>query len=387
MRNVLDLWTKHWHDFRGMTSYLVLLGLLLGAVNTLIWPQTETPKETFQDSDQMPERAAQPHYTLRDLGDNLTPLAINDKGQIAGSQYARVGTGSYIMHPFLWQDGQIIDLGTLVSGPYDDTRAVAINEKGQVVGFSDNGSSERDAFLWQDGVMTDLGSLDATSRRSGAYSINNKGQVVGFSDNGTGDRPFLWQDGAMIDLSVTLGDRSQVSSINDRGQLAGSFSFPFNNSLTDHAYLWNAAEAIDLGTLGGNISHARAINNRGQVVGISWTADGRQHAFLWEHGRLQDLVTLEGGFFNATAVNNKGEVVGYFQTPTFEEHGFLWRRGKMVDLNSLIPSELGWSHLEPFGINDRGQITGDGLRNGVLGGFLLTPSRRREDLNGQEIEQ
>jgi probable HAF family extracellular repeat protein len=385
MRNELDLWTKHWHDFRGMAFYLVLLSLPLGAVNTLIWPQAETPKETLQDSDQMPERAAHTHYTFRDLGDNLSPLAINDKGQIAGSQFAPAETGFHV-HAFLWQDGQIIDLGTLVSGPWNDTRAVAINEKGQIVGFSDNGSNEMDAFLWQDGVMTDLGSLDATSRRSRAHSINNKGQVVGFSNNGTGDRPFLWQDGAMIDLSVTLGDRSYVLSINDRGQLAGWFSFPFNNSLTDHAYLWNAAEAIDLGTLGDTASHASAINNRGQVVGTSWTADGQQHAFLWEHGRMQDLVTLEGRYFNATAVNNKGEVVGSFQTPTFEEHGFLWRRGKMVDLNSLIPSELGWSGLEPFGINDRGQITGDGLRNGVPGGFLLTPSRRREDSNGQEIE-
>lgn len=383
MRNELDLSTKHWHEFRGTAFYLVLLGLPLGAVNTLIWPQAETQKETLQDFDQMPERAAHPHYALRDLGDNLTPGAINDKGQIVGSQYAPVGTGFY-MHPFLWQDDQIIDLGTLVSGPYDDTRAVAINEKGQIVGSSSNGGSEMDAFLWQDGIMTDLGSLDATFRRSAAYSINNKGQVVGFSYNGTGDRPFLWQDGTMIDLSVTLGDRSQVSSINDRGQLAGSFSFPFNNSLTDHAYLWNAAEAIDLGTLGGNVSRAGAINNRGQVVGTSWTADGEQHAFLWEHGRMQDIVTLEGRYFNATAVNNKGEVVGYFQTPTFEEHGFLWRKGKMVDLNSLIPSELGWSILQPFGINDRRQITGGALRNGVPGGFLLTPSRRREDSNGQE---
>ena len=48
------------------------------------------------------------------------------------------------------------DLGTL-GGP--DSRAVAINDLGQVIGWGAAASGETHAFLWEDGVMTDLGPL------------------------------------------------------------------------------------------------------------------------------------------------------------------------------------------------------------------------------------
>jgi hypothetical protein len=41
-------------------------------------------------------------------------------------------------------------------------------------------------------------------------------------------------------------------------------------------------------------------------------------------------------------------------------------------LNSLLPSNSGWELLDAYGINDSGQITGEGLYNGQLSAFLLT---------------
>ena len=70
--------------------------------------------------------------------------------------------------------------------------------------------------------MTDLGTLGGTN--SYAIAINDRGQVVGYSgtDRGMTGHAFLYSDGAMTDLG-TLGGAvgSWASAINDRGQVVG----------------------------------------------------------------------------------------------------------------------------------------------------------------------
>jgi probable HAF family extracellular repeat protein len=46
----------------------------------------------------------------------------------------------------------------------------------------------------------------------------------------------------------------------------------------------------------------------------------------------------------------------------------------MQDLNSLIPAGSGWVLNDAYGINERGQIVGDGTINGQSLAFLLTPA-------------
>jgi probable HAF family extracellular repeat protein len=96
------------------------------------------------------------------------------------------GTG---VHAFLWQNGVMTDLGTLPGGSY--SFANGINDKGQVVGYSDTQTGDTHAFLWQNGTMIDLGTLGGSSSR--AYGINDKGQIVGESDTQNGaSHATLW---------------------------------------------------------------------------------------------------------------------------------------------------------------------------------------------------
>ncbi len=47
------------------------------------------------------------------------------------------------------------------------------------------------AFLWENGVMTDLGTLGG--RASYALALNERGHIVGYSSTGTGQyRATLW---------------------------------------------------------------------------------------------------------------------------------------------------------------------------------------------------
>jgi probable HAF family extracellular repeat protein len=144
--------------------------------------------------------------------------AINDNGQAVGV------TGDCIsdLHAVLWNKGTPTDLGTLSGSLLEP---VAINNKGQIVGFALSPDGLR-AFLWQNGAATDLGTLPPDVH-SLALGINNKGQIVGDScDADFSCRAFLWQDGTMTELNTLVHNPNAPylengNSINSRGQIAG----------------------------------------------------------------------------------------------------------------------------------------------------------------------
>lgn len=201
--------------------------------------------------------------------------AINDVGQVVGQHN--------LNHPYIWQDGQFTELGGF-GGSNAFGYALDINNNGQVVGssFVNNGSDglSQHAFLWEGGVMIDLGALPGLPD-SRAHAINELGQVVGFSssfDPDTTDEifeSFLWEGGVMIDLGVP-GDLNRAHDINDLGQIVGWSS--------SGAYIYKEGIVTNLNTLipvgsGMSLTVATGINNAGQIVGYGM-AGGRFHAFL-----------------------------------------------------------------------------------------------------------
>ena len=82
-----------------------------------------------------------------------------------------------------------------------------------------------------------------------------------------------------------------------------------------------------------------------------------------------DLGTLPGTTYSkAYDINSLGQVVGHSIIPYESYRAFVWtptahgEDGTMLDLNSLLdPSTgVGWNLHTATGINDRGQIVGDG---------------------------
>jgi probable HAF family extracellular repeat protein len=131
--------------------------------------------------------------------------------------------------------------------------------------------------------ITDLGTLQG-GHRSYAFDINDRGQVVGYSETASGlYRAFVWKKGKMTALTLKgtpEETESNARDLNDRGQIVGKWTV--YDSHEPHASLWQRGKRVDLGTLrGGTVSSADGINERGQVVGGSEVASGYTHAVLW----------------------------------------------------------------------------------------------------------
>jgi probable HAF family extracellular repeat protein len=216
---------------------------------------------------------------------------INDSGQVVGTS-ATLGNDGYSyqnQHAFLYDSAnEMKDLGTLPG--YTDSRATAMNNSGQVVGYSYTPNEQNyHAFLYEDGEMKDLGTLGGN--RSYAYDINNSGQVVGYSYTASGQsHAFLYEDGEMKDLGTLGGGSSSwANDINDTGQVVGEAAY--GSSGRSHAFLYQNEEMTDLGNqwfpdgdcIGWNLnSGTYKINNEGQILVEAWRQDG----YIYKYGAL-----------------------------------------------------------------------------------------------------
>jgi probable HAF family extracellular repeat protein len=259
-------------------------------------------------------------------------------------------------HAFLWQDGKMRDLGTL-GGP--DSIAFFVNENGQVAGASDvdfesnpvTGGPTVHPFLWDQGQMLDL-TESRGAKFGGTYgtvsAMNNQGQVTG-TMNLTGDltwHSFLWSRGSMTDLGTLGGTVTSALWMNEAGHIVGRSDVteicktcgPNNQKQLPHPFLWKDGAMVDLGLLYADTGGAAvSVNARDQVVGHTapcthiardHSCDGVYHPFLWENGTIVDLQALvrpssDITLIDARDINDRGEIAAFGVLPNGDQHAVL----------------------------------------------------------------
>ncbi len=267
-------------------------------------------------------------YTVTALGGDYTSgEAINNAGRVIVSNHS------------LWENGSLTQL---------PIPAYGINDSGDIVGAGS---------LWRDGVVSSLGSLGDPIRVQ-AYAINEFGQAVGnaYVPAEGNYHAFLSQGGVMTDLNLGTA-YSEAVDINRVGNIVGWMGA---SQYYGNGFLLSSGGVTNFG---GN--RPKAMNNAGQVV-----FDGK----IWQNGTWTALSSMS----MSEDINSYGWVVGtqIFSDPwgnQYDWQGKLWIDSTYYDLNSLIPGGSGWNLSFPRGINDRGQIVGEGYYNGVPRAFLLTP--------------
>ena len=135
-------------------------------------------------------------------------IAINNAGsilfQVIQSNLAKItqemlesgNSDAHVLDTFIYQQTSFLSLrGPEPSLARIDGMALALNDLNQVVGWAGLGPGQKaSAFLWQEGRSIDLNTLisrESDWHLSRANAINNKGQIVGYGTHHGQTRAFL----------------------------------------------------------------------------------------------------------------------------------------------------------------------------------------------------
>jgi probable HAF family extracellular repeat protein len=310
-------------------------------------------------------------------GDVSVPYALNEKGQVAGfSNISKNGPN----HAFIWDlENGMRDLGVLPGGT--QSGAYGINELGQVVGVSTSSKGTR-AFVWDEvNGMQDLGSPWGDFGRCNAWDINDLGQIVGSCIGPDDFEPehsvaVIWQGGNELSLIPNQWGTpySYAYGINNNGEIVG---WATAQNGEPHAYFYEGGiegKMINLGTLGGPNSKAYRMNNQRQIVGAASSGGRYDKAFYWNDGAMANIPTLGGAFNYAYGINDAGWVVGKSFTSPPNIHAYLFKDNQLINLNIFIEeaSTSGWRALtEAKDINNQNQIVGWGRRWKEKHGYIM----------------
>jgi probable HAF family extracellular repeat protein len=320
--------------------------------------------------------AASPMYRLTPLGSlpglsNSEAFGINNAGEVTGGAFGR-GSASEV--PFLYNGTKMMGLG-IAQGA-----GQSINSRGQIAG-----QASGEAFFYNGSSVTYLGAVPGGRAASNAFGVNDSGEVVG-ELYGPPTRAFIYNGTRVSDLGSFPGGKfAGAVAINSNGEITGSADVGHGNG---HAFVDKGKTMQDIGTLGGGNSSGHSINASGEVTGWSTTKrNAANHAFLYNGTRMIDLGALPGDADSTGAgINDAGDVVGWSGASGAVNHAFLYDSTGMHDLNDLIDSSDPFLLTNPSfildeatGINDSGQIVGDGFytpkgsRQQVFEAFILTP--------------
>ena len=359
--------------------------------------------------------------------------AINNDGHIVGDVWWSGQKGFYY-------DGQTFTFLEFPGAEY--TRAISINNNDKVVGVYTDFSGNDYGFVYYKGeyraiehgisdcsyiVVSDINDSDqitischdGTKRRGyvarlAAYSfeqldweaglncsgpnINNAGQVVGTD----GNLSFIYTNGVFEDSEYISGQFIQYFSINNLGEVGGSYRFSLENredgfvykdgvytniepdgyrvfDINDNGlklvgreteqerYLHSGTALTPIvynGIEDGMKPKANAINNDGHIVGTVWWSG--QKGFYYDGQTFTFLEFPGAEYTDAFSVNNNGKVVGMYADQFGDDHGFVYYDGIYNTVDMVVNGyKQQYSYITD--INDNDVIVGEYTGSDIYG--------------------
>lgn len=318
------------------------------------------------------QASAQPPRYQAELLGPFFPGRINESGQIIGTVDVAGNQRGYIV-----SSGHPIQYLPLPSGMIS-SNAIDVNEQGVIVGAVSTFYSPEffgRAIAWDpDGLggftARYLGELPGQSI-SRATAVNNLGDIVGYSSDGTYRYPVLFTDpGGVLDLSST--GVFDPMDINDQRVLV-------DHSFTVKRLDLDTMIAEDLGTPPGSYlaTSAVAINEAGQVGGLAILSSGGncdRVAARYTDGVGWQIFSSCGQYNSVSDMNEQGDTIMRLNVAPYVRFEGL---GTYL-VEDLIINDIGhWyvSNLSGLTLNSAGSMAvfATNQVTGQSGCLLLTP--------------
>lgn len=314
---------------------------------------------------------------------------------------------------------QMIYETTILQPPagYERSSFYGINALGQAVGKFSNydpvaeENTDRQAIVWD--PVNGVAMLPTLSGQTATWAINDSGQVAGYSFNAEGfKRAVRWDDDgssfSIHDLGTLFnpeplpdgrwGDNSEARSINNMGQVTGYADIPNDDGsfIPYHAFLHSEPEGMqNLGTLisehpqyqhGYSVGYY--ISDLGKIVGLAHTLKGGEwvvRPFIYDETAGMKGLGINPDYplnqWQGTVINGNGTIGGYVIADDGESHPFYWLdQGVAEPIPAAMPAEFPYGEI--YGMNSLEQMVGMMWNDaGLQHAFMLDITHGIQDLN------
>jgi uncharacterized membrane protein len=327
---------------------------------------------------------------------NIISLGVAQTGDTTGTGQGVSPNGTYVVgfsststanHALIWTQGTGTQpLPNLPGRAFNSPTGVNNNGVAAGTGATTFFGSNPLPVLWKNGQVTQL-PLPGGQTLGRIFGINLAETTVGSVNGGTLERASIFTSGGSNVIPQSFADGGPLVTayaINDNGRIVGQGWDPTNAAVTRGWYLDPGdSTAHDIGALtadGHNSAIAFGVSSNGKITGTSSLNSGSGALpFIYDTGTGMHEIPLPTGTTTGQGrgVNASGWVVGNSSSAT--SIPFLYDGTQSYRLQDLIAGGgAGWDLVSgtsnaAFSISDNGIITGRGLLNGVVTGYVMVP--------------
>lgn len=263
------------------------------------------------------------------------------------------------------------------------TRVLGLNAQGDVCGgIQLNGArlafagsrhaefTDLETFRYPDAVFTQCRGINAAGQMVGAYqAIDPQSLAVVY-------HAFVKDGAEFISIDVPGATDTRGFGIDPLGQIVGRYT---DSNLKIHGFFRaRDGSVLTIDVPGAATTEASGITAQGEITGVYTTGDGRVHGYILAAGGFQTIDvpgalhtgSPTGGVFIAAS----GELAGYYR-PQGASQNQAWVRLRDGTFHSyLVPGSVDTCF---FNINERGDLVGRYIANGVEHGLYIERVGRR----------